>query len=73
MAGKRCLGKKRQLTLWIPRGSKILSKLLYLAPFPRQMCFCVLHRNSRWPPKMAGKQAHPFEKHVFGHVTSLIG
>ena len=29
------------------------------------MCFCVLHRNSRWPPKMAGKP-------ILGKVASTL-
>ena len=31
-------------------------KWLYLTPFLRKMRFCVLTRNSRWPPNMAGKR-----------------
>ena len=37
-------------------GTKILTNLLYLTPFARYMHFCVLGRNSRWPPKIAGKR-----------------
>ena len=40
-------------TLQIPCRSKIL---LYLTQIPRLMRFCILCRNSRWPPEMAGKQ-----------------
>ena len=58
-SGKMIFEKKCQLPLQIPCGSTILSKLLYLAPFPR----CVLHRNSRWPAKMVGNQ-------FLGNVTS---
>ena len=49
---KTTLGKIRQQTLQIPWGSKVLSKSLYLALFPRYVHFCVLRRNSRWPPKI---------------------
>ena len=38
-------------TLW----AKTFFKSLSLALFPRQMCFCVLRRISRWLLKMAGK------------------
>ena len=48
--------KSCHITLQIPWGPKNSPKSLYLALFPREMCFCVLHRNSRWPPNMAGKQ-----------------
>ena len=33
--GKTIFGKSHEYTLQIPCGSKILSKSLYLAPFPR--------------------------------------
>ena len=35
---------------------KISLKSLYLDPFPRKMHFSILRRNSKWPPKVAGKQ-----------------
>ena len=53
--GKMIFAKILQMTMCIPCGSKISSKWLYLAPFLRQMHFCILHRNSIWPSKMAGK------------------
>ena len=33
---------------------------------PRKMHFCILRRNSRWPPKMSGKR-------FLGKVTSKLG
>ena len=54
--GKVIFAKCRQYTLQITCGSKILSKSLYLTPFPRWMRFCDLRRNSRWLPKVAGKR-----------------
>ena len=45
-----------QYTLQIPCGLKITSKLLYLARFQHNCVFCILRRNSRWPPKMVGKR-----------------
>ena len=45
-----------KLPVQIPCGYKILSKSLYLTSFPRLMRFCILCRNSRWPPKVAGKR-----------------
>ena len=53
---KVIFAKCRQHTPHITCGSKILSKFLYLAPFLRLMRFCILSRNSRWPPKVAGKR-----------------
>ena len=49
---KTIFGKIHQLTLQIAWGSKLLLKLLYLAPFLRCV-FYILRRNSRWLPKMA--------------------
>ena len=46
---KRIFGKTWQMILHIPCGPKILSKLRYLAPFSREMHFCALCRNFRWP------------------------
>ena len=46
--------KECQMTLYKPCGPKMLSKSLYLTPFPRSMHFSVLRRNSRWLPKMGG-------------------
>ena len=51
--GKTIFGKQLQMALLIPCGSKISSKSLYLAPFPRKTHFCILHRNLRWLSKIA--------------------
>ena len=63
--GKEIFVKCCQSTLQIPCGSKISSKSLYLTPFPIKMHFCVLRRNSRWPPHMA-------EKQFYGKVTNRL-
>ena len=39
--GKTIFGKDWQMTLWIPCGSNISSKLLYLAPFLRYIRFFI--------------------------------
>ena len=44
-------------------GGKTIA--LYLAPLSKQMSFCILCRNSRWLPKMAGKQ-------FWGKVASTL-
>ena len=41
MEGKRCFAKSRQYTLYIPCGSKILSKSVYLAPFQDKCVFAL--------------------------------
>ena len=40
--------------LYLPCGSKISLKSLYLGTVSEINVLLFLHRNSRWPPKMAG-------------------
>ena len=53
--GKRFLTSARWLFLYngVKNGG---GKWFLTKPFPRLMRFCALHRNSRWPPKVVGKQ-----------------
>ena len=54
--GKTIFAKKRQWTRQIPCGSKILLKSLYLTPISEINTLLCLRRNSRCPPKVAGKR-----------------
>ena len=61
-----CGGTKKNFENWVtypvelPCGSKLWSKSLYLAQFPRYKHFCVLHfwkkfENSKWSPFLASE------------------
>ena len=67
---KPIFGESRQMTLRITRGSKISSKLLYLKPFLRLMCFCVVQINSRLRQKW---WKNNFWKKLQSHSTNALG